>query len=489
MSPVFTKPALAGSSLSWQGEQTVRPAPSIAATVAIPFTHDWGPLDTPILLSSFGDFDTNFGNSNTQGRDAVMGAFIGSGVAGEPGAGGVLANRMAGSSAAKATSTIQNTTPAAALRLDGLYYGTRGNRITRIVETDPVTSANDRIRILFDGVTVETYSYARTNINDAAAQINAASRYVTATVLQSGVGLTLDSTGTALSGGDDGSTLTGSDWTEAQTALEFQPFTVFCPFDLTDATITAALVAWIKAQAVAGRPAVLVTGGPAAESFAAALTRVALNRDEHVVTLGAGTYHDDFYGKDVSTSQLASRLAGIIAGRGEKASPLFARLVGVHAVGTPAVSVDQLDDAEAAGLTVLTRTTAADAELMIADGVTTYIANTATKPVNVFGDPRLVRVMDLFQRDMKKWGDETLIGDTTVRPETKATVRMKGRSLIQGLIDDGLIFPGGPSDPDNTPFFNTVDTDDPALESAIPYEFGWKFTKTTKYLIGQGKVR
>ena len=41
---------------------------------------------------------------------------------------------------------------------------------------------------------------------------------------------------------------------------------------------------------------------------------------------------------------------------------------------------------------------------------------------------------------------------------------------------------------DVAPFIRTPVLSDPDLASSIPYEFGWRFARTTKNVIGHGQV-
>jgi hypothetical protein len=486
----IVRPDNPGTYIALVGDQTVRPSPNLAQTVAIPIVHDWGPLckdEGPILLNSFGEFDAIFGNGATSGRDAVLGAFVGPGVPGEPGAGGVLVYRMASGSAKAAKIIIKNTAeaPASALELTALFTGERGNRISAAVETDPANEVNDRLRILFDGVTVERYSYSPTNITELAEAINArASKYVTAEKVATGVKLA-HTAGTTLAEGNNGSTLTVEQWDEALASLEFKDFSIFAPFDLTDSSILAVIFSWVQTQAEQMRPVTCVVGGKDSETIDEAITRTAALRDPHFISVAGGQFHDDFLDKDVDTSQLAPRIAGVVAGRGEESSLTFCPMAGLHQIGTVNITTDELQEAAEAGLTVFRRTTREDADLIIARGVTTFISKTdKVRPYELFSDPRIVRVGDLFLRRMKDWGDQNIVGPTRVLETTKVAVRQQGQKELEALVRRGLIEAQDANG--NKPFFRIVEQNE--VPDAIVFEFGWIFVRTTNYLIGTGKV-
>jgi hypothetical protein len=484
VSTLFVKPDLPGSVVRFVGETLIRPAPSAADVVAVPIIHDWGPLgadEGARLVSSFAEFEAVYGAGDTAGRDAVLGAFQGVGVGTQAGAGGVLVYRMATGAAAKATIVIQNTTPAAALTLTAKHEGDAGEDISYVVEDDPQNAARDRLRILFRGATVEKYTYTPTDITALAASINARSQYVDASGVTSGTALT-PTAGTSLAGGDNGSVLTVTEWQAALDALEFERFGLFAPFNLTDGAIKAVIFSWQQAQADGMRPVMVVFGGASGETVDQAITDAAIYNDEHVVRFGVGTYHDDLLDKDLSTAQLAPRIAGVLAARGETMALTRAELGGLTLVSGGPTS-DELVAAAGGGVTCLRRTASPTTDLVVSKGVTTFTdENVDAKPLEVFSEPRMVRVMDNFIRSVVEWGDDIAIGDLTVTEDARALVRGKIRGLGEDLERRGLIDPG-------TLEVSVEPPDDPTLSDAIPFEFGWRFTRTVNYIIGNGRVR
>lgn len=484
-----TLPANPGTYITLFGQRATRPTASVAETVAIPIVADWGPLGSEEIVKSenFGEYESAYGDSDTPGRDAVLGAFIGTGVAGMAAAGAVKTYRMATGSAAKAKLVIKNTHEAAenALEVLARYTGSRGNRISVKVAVDAVDSNKHRLSVLFDGIVKESFGYAKANIAEAAEKINNAnSPFITAVSLKSGTTLATTA-GTALASGNDGSTLTSTQWLQATEALEFEDFSVFAPFDCTDQSIVASLFSWTVSQSEEMRPVFSVFGGETGEELTEAIERVAEIEDPHVVAIGGGDYHDAFLDKDVTTSQLAPRIAGILAGLGEEKSLLNVPVAGLKQIGTSLISPDELATATEHGVTVFRRTTIPEAELVIANGITTFTDDSdPNRPLELFSDPRIVRVADLFIRRMKQWGDKNIVGPTTVTEETEAAVRDRGNSEIAELVRRNLILPGVTED--ERPFFRVIDS---GGLPAIVFQFGFMFARTTKYLIGQGMVR
>lgn len=499
------KPAVPGTVIKFIGETIPRIAPSAADTVAVPITHDWGPIgsDAPgasgreggaQFCESFAEFTQIFGDSDTPGRTAVAGAFAGQNLPGAGGGGGVIVYRLAGSGKVKATVTLMNTagSPANALTLTARYYGSRGNKITAVIDVDPSNAARDRLRILYNGALVETYLYANTNVMNLAEQINTVSQIVKATELVTGTRLKATA-GTALATGNDGTTTTTENHIGALEALEFEPFSILAPQSVEAAELLAVYVSWVTAEEEANRPVMLVCGGAAGETLTEAITRTKACESPHVVNVGVGTYHDDMLGKELSTAQLAPRIAGILAARGKKSSLTFAQIGGLHIVGETGAASDEIATAVQSGVCVLMRASSPNAELKIAKGVTTWTstANTAL-PLEVFGDPRLVRCMDLYVREMTEWGDEIVIGSLPVNDDTRGLVLGKARELQTKMLGEGLILPGGEmlgGVEVIKPFVTVPLPTDPTLLDTIPYQFGWQFAFTADNILGEGRVR
>lgn len=497
------KPVVPGTVLRFIGESIPRVEPSASDTVAIPIVHDSGPIGSdPVgtsgreggmqLCNSFSEFTEIFGDSDTAGRTAVAGAFAGQNMPGKPGAGAVLVYRMAGAGKAKATLAVKNTAAAEALKLTARYYGVRGNSLSIVIDVDPSNAARERLRILYKGATAETYLYAKTNVKQLVEAINVTSKLVAATEVATGTALKT-TTGESLVGGNSGETLTALQHLEALEAIEYKPFSIIAPFQMETVELLNTYLSWVKVQEEANRPVILVIGGGSADTLAEAITRTNTCESAHVVNFGVGVYHDDLLNKDLNTAQLAPRMAGILASRGKKSSITFAEIGGLHVVGNSAPSSDEVKTAVQSGVCVLMHATSPEAELHIAKGVTTMTSTSRTaEPLEIFGDPRLVRIMDLYIRDMKEWGDKIVIGSLPVNDDTRATVRGKARELQDALLGDGLILPGGevlggvevPK-----PFVTVNPPTDPGYLDTVPYQFGWQFARTTNAILGEGRVR
>lgn len=454
------RPKRDGAYFRWEGVADRVVPPAVGGIVAVPFTHDWGPEESPTLCLSLTQFQSVYGdNTQTPGYRAVQQAFRGEDLDGIFGAGAVLAVRMVGAAGAPAVKALMNTTPAAALTLTAKYKGTRGNSLKVTVRDYAADTTKTEIILYYGATPVETYRFLDTNIADAAAQINASSDWVTAVANITGVALTTVTSSTFASG-NDGGTLIAGDWTDMMTSLETSRFAVFAPFDLTDGTILASLKTWVQTMNDNRRRFLAIVGGAAGEAAATAITRSASLNSEHFVNLGIGTYKDsllpDANGDPtvLSTSQLVPRLAGILAARGEAQAIDFARLRGVDITVGP-VNQDILD-AYDAGVVVLARDSDIDAPVHVETGLTTYTTTTdSTKPYSIYSNPKYVRIMGGFETELGEYAARHYIGRLPVNKTTREAIMGDAQRFLQARQDANVIqgdwsvgFPADASDND-----------------------------------------
>jgi len=213
-------------------------------------------------------------------------------------------------------------------------------------------------------------------------------------------------------------------------AYQNQTFAVFAPWDLAGATYTgpttaasalASLVAW-GGQGVGGLNAIghrceFVTGGAANEVSSAAITRATGIMDPNFITIGVGQYSDSDLGS-LSTSQLAPRLAGIIAARGSGQGLTFARLARLS-ITQPAQYTDILLGIQQGYMTIGQDSNQLS-PVRFERGVTTWSVGTTPQPVNVFGQPKFMLTMQQIERDLTLWAQSNVIG---IMPVDDATVK------------------------------------------------------------------
>lgn len=474
-----TRPTLAGSYFDFVAVPPPVVPQAAGRIVTVLFTHSWGPLKTVTPLNSFADFLATFRGdpaSPSSGYVAVKEAFQGSGQPGEGGAGQVLAYRMGGSAAAKATKTLQNTagTPANALTLSAKYEGADGNNLRVTTQDHAANVAQDELLILDqNGTVLETYVYNNTDVAGLRDQINLVSKYATAAMLVDGVALGYV-TSSAFTGGNSGATLIAGDYTTALAALETQRFGVLAFENLTDSSIQAAVKAWVQGQNAAGRRFSTVLGGALDESIGTAITRSAAMNDPDIVNIGVGRVVDheilDAAGNPLvlSTAQLSPRIAGVLANRGERMSMTFTKLSGIDLVnGAAATDIVKAYDN---GVIVLSRASDALATVRVEKALTTFTTTTdSSRPKAVFSNPKFVATMHGLQDDLTLWADDNIIGSTTVDDETRNAVLAQINSLLRQRQELGSVRPGWSAYVDPTP---PPSDDDAFVAFVIAAKFG-----------------
>lgn len=432
MGGIFSKsnrPTLPGAYFNFQSEVVESIPSSPGSAVAIPFTHDWGPFETVVRVSSFAEFQNIYGSADdTQGYRAVKQAFQGEGLDGRNGAGEVVCFRFGGEASAKATKTLNNTSAAAAITLTARYEGTRGNDLSVTTQNYAGDSSLNELIILDGSTVLERYRYTDADITDLAAQINAGSDWVTAGSVTSGTALAAVSA-SALTSGNDGTTLLAGDWTAAMNALDVHRFAVFCAHNLTDSGIRASVASWTDAQNELGKRFFSIFGGAAGESLATATTRSEALASPNCLNVGIGTVTDSTLGtggtsQALSTSEFAARVAGALAARGEYQSLTHARFVGIEL--TVGATLSELESAFDAGIIALARDSHATAPVHVKTGLTTWTQADAdadpTKPYLIYRQPKYVRTIHGVESDLTRFAEENIIGVRVINDATRNAV-------------------------------------------------------------------
>lgn len=463
------EPILPGSYFQFIADTIELPPASVGQTLMLPVVHDWGPIDTAVLVRNYQEWLLIFGDSDTPGRRAVFGAFTGEGYAGKGGAGNVIVYRMAGTSVAASEVTLLNTNADDAATFTALYQGERGNRYRWTVR--PAATAGRKEVVILDGAReLEVYEIAQADIADLVDQVNAHSGLYSGVVVDGSTALA-DVTAAAPTGGDDGATLTSGDWTSMANNVEFEPFSVFCPFDLTDAPTQAALKAWVLDVNSRSKGITALFGGVIDETFSAHQTRAQGYNSEDIIAFGTGRIAESIYSADgteveISTSQAAPRLAGSVCRRGERADVVMARFRGWRIVSGPTLAQAEL--AAQSGMAVLTRDGHRVAPVKVALAPTSYQGGEDGKPLRIYGNVKFMRTIHGLERDIaedQESGD--LIGEVGVTDRTRDLVLGRAVKILSDRIRDEIITSDSTVkfDPDVT----TSDTDDFV---ALVYEVG-----------------
>jgi hypothetical protein len=452
--------------------------PSTGSIVAVPFTDDWGPLKTPVLLLSFQEYLEVFGQpidvtAPSEGHVAVYQAFKG-------GAGAVLAYRNGGSSAAKASKVLAAGATSNAFTLTAKYEGDRGNQYKIGIVENVANSATQRdVTIYYGNVPLRTFSgVSATGIVQLVADIN---RTLSDQVVASGGtnGTVLDAISPSnLTSGNSGTTLLAADWTTARAALEPQQFGYFAPANLVDDTIQASMVSWAKSLngAEKSKRFFYLEGGAAGESFSTASARSAAANDENVINLGVGTYRDTSLGSGdgtlLSTAQLVPRLAGALASKGGRASISFTYLDDIEIVAGPSESdiVSALDQ----GVVVISLGTQG---ARFERGVTTYTTTSdEDKPFDTYKVIKYVTTMQNFERDGKEANEDgTVLGALPVNDDTREFILDREQTRLNEYIARKEVRPGAK-------VLLTVDPPPSDDDEFIAIDWVGKFSRTAEQI-------
>lgn len=227
---------------TWSSQNKVRPGVYIRftssqglgltvsdrGTVAICEPMSWGPVGVVQTVDA-GANTTPFCGYDITSPNARFLQQIFLGTNRTDGANTVLLYRPTATSSAQATATTGNLTATA------LYPGVRGNDIT-VVITEEVDAETFTVDTVVDGVVVDEQT-GIANVSDLTPN---------SWVTWSGEGTVAATTGTALTGGADG-TVEAAAYSTFLTAIEPYKFDILI-YDGTDPTVQAAMVSFIKSQ-------------------------------------------------------------------------------------------------------------------------------------------------------------------------------------------------------------------------------------------------
>lgn len=479
------RPTLADSYFDWEAQANAATPPSVGGIVAIAATSDWGPVNDAQLCVTDDDFTTLFGGSDTALYRAFKDALRGQGVAGKGGASAVLVYRQAASSAAKATHVLTNTTPATAITLTAKNPGTRANDFRFTVQTGSVGGTKDLL-ILDGALVIAKYTSVATDLASLVALINETDDWFTAALNIDGVALTSVSAAAA-TGGLDGATLTGTEWTATFDALDRERWIGFAPYGLTDPTIRASIVAWIQQRNTVGLRSWAVVGGVIAEDMATASARSVAINDWQIMNLGRGTLHLTDVDRDCSTSEMVARYAGGRAWRGESRDDIFMRFADVDIIDGP--SLDEEQQALDTGTIVFSRDTNVDAPVFIREAVNTYSDDSQsptdpqghkTRPVALWRRVKNIAIqigIELEVRDWARSGD--ILGELPVNDKTRAIVLGRVKIAYQNREVAQVVQPGW------SVAEAASDTDD---DDFVTYVHGFKPTRSLRQIFNVARV-
>jgi hypothetical protein len=196
-----------------------------------------------------------------------------------------------------------------------------------------------------------------------------------------------------------------------------------------------------------GRRFLAVIGGALNETLAAAVARSASLNSEYFVNVGIGSVRDDAMldvngnGIVLSSSQLAPRIAGILAARGSALGATYARLNGDTILQGP--TEGSILSAYDNGVTVLARDSDVEAPVHLEAVLTTYTVKTDnTKPYQVYSRPKYLRTMGAFETTLTEWAGRYIVGRMAVNSKTRDAVVGYAQAILQQYEEAGAVQSG-----------------------------------------------
>ena len=395
-------------------------------TVLVVGRSDWGPTDSVEEITSEGDAERVYGDGLSITK-LIKQALRG-------GAAVVKGLRIAGSSAAQASATLNDGVAAAALDITALYDGARANNFTVTVAAHPVSGKT--LELKESGVLLESHYSSDGENDDFATVINANSDYISAAVNGAADRVVDDVTDAALSGGDSGGTVIAGDYTAAQTLAEAETFDVYVQDDDSTVANQDAVAAWADTRRDAGQRFVAVHGGAAAETASTARTRAQAMDSISNVYVSPGFTDAD--GVVFTGQEAAARVAGLIAAKGFTKSITFAEI-------GDGETIERSDTEADIGLSL-----EAGVCLLSADGTTIRVE----KGINTFtsydSDPdkdksftkiRTIRTLDAVVNGLQS-GFKAYIGNVTNDADGQKSLLGAGQAFLDQLVQGRALKPG-----------------------------------------------
>lgn len=400
--------------------------------VVAPVKAHWGPVGQFVEVSSEAAIRELFSEDASEGATAFTTLYL----ALLSGPQKLLAYRLADSTAAAASVTLEDEAAAGVLVLKAKYPGQRGNDF-RVTLQPSLTVPGSKELKLYEGTTLlRTFVAGDGSTVAVAAAINGDPANLWITAEETGDGVLVDVSGAALSGGESGiSGITHAEYTSALSAFETQDFHVLTLDGVAEAALHTSVVAWVKRVREEGKGIIAVLGGSATDDAAAdavskAVTRSALIDYEGIINVGTGAVLN---GISYSSAQVAAWVAGLIAGQPLKASTTYA--------------ASPFDD-------VTRRWTRSEQEQAVKGGVFLLVHDgrrvKVLRGVNSLISPRegqnkgwkkirKIRVIDQINADLQRTAEDAYIGKVNNTEEGRLALIGAGKQYLQTLAAENVI--------------------------------------------------
>ncbi len=429
-----SQPVLPGLFMNFVSAAGAAIVPGARGVVVAPVKAHWGPIGQFVEVTSENAIKELFSNDEFSGATAYTTLFLS--LLG--GAKKLLAYRMADSSAAAAEIVLKNSeaSPADALKVSAKYAGERGNAFKVTIQPSLAVPDVKELKLYEGNTLLRTITLGNGDVDAAVAAINkdSGNKWIVAEKLAEGV--LADVSGVALEGGASGiSGITNADYIAATEAFETQDFHVLTLDGVTDAALRTSLVAWVKRVRSEGKGIMATLGGSMAEDTGAdavnkAIARSAAADFEGIINVGTGAVLN---GKSYSSAQVASWVAGLIAGQALKESTTYA--------------ASPFDD-------VTRRWTRSEQEqavqngvfLLVHDGRRVKVLRGVNSLITLqqgqnkgWKKIRKVRVIDQINADLQRQAEDHYIGKVNNTAEGRQALISAGKQYLQTLAAESVI--------------------------------------------------
>ncbi|RRJ66946.1 phage tail sheath protein [Paenibacillus oralis] len=400
--------------------------------VVAPVKAHWGPVEQFAEVANEAAIRELFGEDESDGATALTTLYLA--LLGGPKK--LLAYRIADSTSAEASLTLNNAEGTASLLLKAKYPGKRGNSFKVTVQPSLSVSGSKELKLYEGSTLLRTFALGSGSAELAADAINAdtANLWITAEV--AGEGTLADVSGAALTGGESGiSGVTNANYVATIAAFETQDFHVLTLDGVSDPALRTSIVAWVKRVREEGKGVLAVLGGSAADDTGAdavskAIARSAVIDYEGIVNVGTGAVLN---GKEYSSAQIAAWVAGLIAGQSLKESTTYA--------------ASPFDD-------VTRRWTRSEQEQAVQGGVFLLVHDgrrvKVLRGVNSLISPRQgqnrgwkkirkIRVIDQINADLQRTAEDYYIGKVNNTEEGRLALIGAGKQYLQTLAAESVI--------------------------------------------------
>lgn len=416
-------------------ENVTLTVPGAPAVIAIMGTAQWGEEGTVQTFSSFANLLAYY-QADADGLTLVKGADI----AYTNGAYIVKAIRVADASAAKSSYAFDGNSGAelGVLTFEGKYKGTYGDNIAVTI----LTQGSGRIVTVTDGTNTESYTNNNavdgyTTNADIASAINSSSSLVSVTVKTGSETTNLVDaySATYLTGGNDGSSPSASDYTTAfDNALYQEDFDVLVIPGQSSDSFQTTMVGKLNTRANTEKKySIYVTGVAADESVSTQKARTASG--DRLVLVSPSMYYTPSYSTSEITldgSYLGCAVAGVLASNDVEIAPTrktvsVSDLIYDSTTGKKYYDNSQMEELLAVGIVPISNL---GGQIKIARGVTRV-----GDPTNIYYEINIRRIVDYVKKQMLEKLD-SFLGDPNLERIRQVIARECDGVLEQDKLDE-----------------------------------------------------